>query len=188
MDNTNRREIIKIDVNITGIEKVESFNSNVIMISFEGNASGEFFTGDILPGAIDTQQQISGSDLSLSARYMLSGRDFKNQSCRLFIENSGTLQEGDPIINATPKIITDSDNLKWLESSLLSSQIIPNKKGVQVLIYTNTPAAAVARPSRATQGCHQLTNLKQKDGNGKSASPFNPTSPYKKINPYRVTF
>lgn len=136
MDNTNWREIIKIDVNIRGIEKIESSNSKVLMISFDGKASGEFFTGIILPGAIDTQQQKCDSELCLSARYMLSGKDFMNKSCRLFIQNNGIVKNCESIIYATPTIITDSENLKWLESTILVSHVIPHKNGVQVLIYT----------------------------------------------------
>lgn len=129
------QEIIKIDVNIRDVEKVVSSTSKVIMISFDGYASGDFFTGNILPGAIDTQQQEGDSELYLSARYMLSGMDYMDKKCRIFIENSGVVKNDEQIIYATPKIITDSENLKWLESASLKSYVIPNKNGVQVLIY-----------------------------------------------------
>ncbi|WP_187759781.1 DUF3237 family protein [Thiospirochaeta perfilievii] len=136
MDNANWQEVIKIDVNITNIEKVESNNSQVVMISFDGTASGEFFNGSILPGAVDTQKQISDKMLSLSARYILSGKDFMDQNCKIFIENNGIVKEGDNIFYATPKILTDSTNLKWLESASLESHVIPHKNGVEVLIFS----------------------------------------------------
>lgn len=135
MDNSNWREILKIDVNITNVETVESNNSKIVLISFDGEVSGEFFTGSILPGAVDTQKKLSDTELSLSARYILSGNDFMNQSCRIFIENNGSVKIGESIFNATPKIITDSKNLKWLESASLESHVLPYKNGVQVLIF-----------------------------------------------------
>lgn len=131
-----KKEIMRIDVSITGVEKVEGKNNDALMIFFTGNATGEFFTGEVIPGGIDTQVKKAGSPRSLSARYMLKGKDYTGMDCRIFIENNGIIDENEKDILTTPMIITDSENLSWLESASLEGKVCPSEEGVKVYIYS----------------------------------------------------
>jgi len=130
-----KKEIMNIEVFISSAEKVASDDSEALMLFFSGQTTGEYFTGSILPGAIDTQQKRKGEERSLSARYILEGKDYQGMKCRIFIENNGIIKEGESTIKTTPEIITDSPNLKWFETAELMGEVIPSEKGVLVRIY-----------------------------------------------------
>ena len=85
--------------------------------------------GKTVANGVDTQ--ITTADgFSLSARYMLEGKDRKGVRCRLFIENNGTSLD-----NCIPKIHTDSEELAFLENTALKSAVECVENGVVVRIY-----------------------------------------------------
>lgn len=95
---------------------IASEKKRVCQILFNGHAEGEYFQGDILPGAVDTQMiEPDGSGI-LNARYTLKGKDASGESCLLFIENTADL--GESVIR--PKIVTDSRQLAWMNDSRFS--------------------------------------------------------------------
>lgn len=125
-----KKEILSINVYITTIESIEGEEMSVTMIGFKGDCQGEYFCGEILPGAMDTQYHTK--DLTtLGARYMLVGRDMKGEECRLFIENIGRSGEK----YTKPRIITDSVNLKWLEKADLEGVLEKTSACLVVKIF-----------------------------------------------------
>lgn len=128
------QEVLTFEVEITGHETVKGKNGEATMILFEGNADCENFHGKILPGGVDTQVEWPGQNRTLSARYILEGVDKEGQSCRIFVENNGiALKEGE--ISTTPRIITDSEALSYLEQEELFGTITPTEKGVTIHIF-----------------------------------------------------
>ena len=131
------REILTIHVEIGKTYEVSGYNGIVRMIHFSGYGAGSGFEGKILPGGVDTQQQPGGMPLTLSARYMLEGTDAAGEKCRIFIENVGTADAHGILNQTTPKIITDSKSLAWMETKTLVGTITPWKKGVVIHIFAD---------------------------------------------------
>lgn len=122
------KEILKLDVNITGIESVSNAHKKIHMIGFNGKASGDYFTGEVLVNGVDTQF-IEEGRLLFSARYLLEGYDNKGESCRIFIENNG------PVDCLVPSIVTNSSALDFLNTAQLISTVEEVEGGVVVRIF-----------------------------------------------------
>lgn len=105
-------ELLKIYVNLLETQEVLSQNAVIRMISFDGYAQGEYFSGEIQKGGVDTQI-IKEGRTSLSARYILKGIDDCKEPCQIFIENNA--QSDGEITDTTPVLYTDSKSLKWIE-------------------------------------------------------------------------
>ncbi len=130
-----QKEVLTVDVNITGATEVKGDNAEVCMISFDGSATGPYFNGKILPGGIDTQKEFKGLGRQLSARYVLEGVDYKGNSCKIFIENNGRFDENGNIITE-PLIITDSEELEFLTKKDLKGTVEGKASGgVLIHIY-----------------------------------------------------
>ncbi|MBD3919911.1 DUF3237 family protein [Paenibacillus sp. PR3] len=120
------------------IELHQDDGDSVVMISFTGNATGEFFQGEILEGGIDTQViGRSGGRHTLSARYMLQGKDYEGQACRIYIENNGDAnkQWNDALFRTRPSIITNSKALSSWNNDLFLGEGFPTESGVDITIY-----------------------------------------------------
>ena len=124
-------KIMTINVNITGMQRVSTSKKTVTQVLFDGTAEGEYFNGTILPGGVDTQ--IKGPEKgTLSARYMLEGKDNSGNNCKMYISN-------DAIQNSnitTPHILTDSENLRWLNEAELRGELTIVENGVQIEIFS----------------------------------------------------
>lgn len=125
-------EILTIYVKINGIINVKGKNGEVSMLLFEGHSESDYFSGTVCPGGVDTQKQETGKIKSLSARYVLEGKDYTGCKCRIFIENNAETADEDIITK--PRILTDSDALSFLETAELSGSLTPNDGGVTVHI------------------------------------------------------
>ncbi len=135
----NFEQILTVNVKIESAVDLKNDNGDsVVMISFTGSAEGKYFEGQVLPGGIDTQViGKSGDRHSLSARYMLEGKDFKGESCKIFIENNGEFNKNlqGPMFRTYPKIITDSKALDFMNHELLVGEGFPAEGGVKIVIY-----------------------------------------------------
>lgn len=110
-----------VHVVVDGCDEVKSPLSTARMIRFHGRAESDFFNGEILPGGVDTQREYRDNPFSLSARYMLKGKDKDGKDCRLFIENNGTATDG--VVTTSPILVSDSPSLAWLETARTSGSI-----------------------------------------------------------------
>lgn len=128
-------EIMKIYVNILETNELVSESATVRMLLFDGYCTGDFFNGTILNGGVDTQLVNSDGRTTLSARYMLKGYDRKDNPCHLFIENNAETEN--EITFTSPRIYTDSCELKWLEKEELTGRITNEDGKLVILISQN---------------------------------------------------
>ncbi len=132
-ENTTKKDVLTVRVFITGCNEVKGGNATARMITFDGDCDCENFKGKILAGGVDTQREYKCAPFSLSARYMLEGTDREGKPCKIFIENNGTLVNGEMLTQ--PKITTDSEALAYLESASLEGTVEGWEKGVIIHIY-----------------------------------------------------
>lgn len=134
-------EIMTVHVSIKGSE-VTAFQgedgSGVVMIPFDATIDGNYFTGTVLPGGIDTQViGPKGYPHTLSARYMAKGKDYTGADCTVYIENNGVIcndVEGG-YMRTTPKFVTDSKALDFLNRQLFCGKGEPEGEGVKITLY-----------------------------------------------------
>lgn len=127
--------IFEIKVFLDEIFEVSNEFNKIIMINFHGDCTSDFFEGKILPGAVDTQKIIKNSHPLLSARYILSGKDKKGIPTNIFIENNGTFDDSANELLTTPFIVTDNNNLKWLEEKQLVGKIQQVDDCLKIVFY-----------------------------------------------------
>ncbi len=111
---------------------------SVVMILFTGSATGKYFTGEVLPGGIDTQIiEKHGDKHIISARYMLEGKDYTGEDCKIYIENNGyAIKESKNVLFRTyPKIITNSKALNFLNKDLLVGEVVFTDMGLKIKLY-----------------------------------------------------
>lgn len=126
-----KMEVLRLYINLTEINEVVSDTVTAKMLLFNGECKGEYFNGTIMNGGVDTQMIYTDGTGTLSARYIVEGQDYKGNVCRLFIENNAKIGSTD---NATePKVITDSKELKWLETADLAGRI-ENEDGQLIIV------------------------------------------------------
>ncbi len=123
-------EIITVFVQVGQAFTVKGRAGSATMLLFSGYAEGEYFRGRILPGAVDCQKA-DEDGFMLSARYILDGEDKNGNNCKIFIENNGVADKNGEI-HTKPLIYTDSDCLKWLETTPLEGYI-SEEKGILVI-------------------------------------------------------
>ena len=138
------KAVLEIDVDIDGAIEVKGFNGTATMVKFHGRCNSEIFKGEVLPGGCDTQKEIGGNARTLSARYVLEGHDSVGTFCHLFIENNATLESGKGI-RTKPIILTDSNELKWLETADLYGTVTGREGGVKITFYNNHDDIAVQK-------------------------------------------
>ncbi len=134
-------EIMAVHVSIKG-EDVKAFTapngSGVVMIPFDATVDGKYFTGETVPGGIDTQVMgPNGFPHTLSARYMVKGKDYTGADCTIYIENNGVIcsdVEGG-YMRTTPKFVTDSKALDFLNKQLFCGKGEPEGQGVKITLY-----------------------------------------------------
>lgn len=128
------KEVLTVDVNVTGAEEVKGQKGEALMIFFEGSAKGSGFSGVIGPSSVDTQKQEYNKTRFLSARYILKGTDETGNPCKIFIENNGSFESnGD--ITTHPIIYTDSPSLAWMETENIFGKIEGKEGRVIIHLY-----------------------------------------------------
>lgn len=129
------QEVLRIDVVLDQIETVEGAGGEITMILFHGTFSCELGSGRVLPGGVDTQIQRKGEEKSLSARYILEGKDEEQKPFRIFVENNGICKDGE-VLRTNPAIYTDAEELQWMEQEKLSGIVEGGEENkVQIRIY-----------------------------------------------------
>ncbi len=122
--------ILKVHVHVKSSDYVEGHTLNVAMLPFDGTADGPYFEGKVIGSGVDTQKIQKSGGMLLSARYMLEGTDYKNNPCRIFIENSGT-----DMANCTPMMVTNSPALADWETAKLMAKVSPGPEEVLIEVF-----------------------------------------------------
>lgn len=132
-------EVLTVNVKIESAFDVKNENGDsAVMILFTGDVTGKYFEGKVLPGGVDTQIiGKSGYKHTLSARYILEGKDHTGENCRIFIENNGNFGNAPEgiMFRTYPRIITDSKALDFLNRDLLVGEGYPAENGVTIKIF-----------------------------------------------------
>ena len=128
-------EILRIEVRLTGCNEVAGGTERVVMLPFTGCCKGMLFTGEILPGGVDTQRIDGAGRCRLSARYALKGVDSQGNDCQLFIENVAVSAPGEEMLTH-PSIRTDSPALRWLETAQLTGRIEHHEDHLEIVIFS----------------------------------------------------
>lgn len=131
----DKKEVLTIHVQVTKAQEVRGTTGEALMLHFCGHCHSDLFQGEIIPGGIDTQKEWYGEQRTLSARYILEGVDFTGEACNIFIENNASLDRSGNIVT-TPKVLTNSDALSFLERVELMGTIEGVEGGVCIHIYT----------------------------------------------------
>lgn len=116
------QDLLQIDVTLDQVEKVQGAGGEVTMIRFHGVFVCGLGAGKVLPGGVDMQLHKKGIDKSLSARYILEGKDREGRPFRIFVENNGVCKE-DGTITTKPIIYTDAVELQWMETEKLRGTV-----------------------------------------------------------------
>ena len=122
--------ILEVHVHVKSSDYVEGHTLNVAMLPFDGTADGPYFTGKVIGSGVDTQKIQKSGEMLLSARYMLEGTDYKNNPCRIFIENSGN-----DMAHCTPMMVTNSPALAEWETAKLTACVKPGPEEVLIQVY-----------------------------------------------------
>ena len=122
--------LMEIEVELHGTAGFAGPHSKVTLLPFSAKTEGKYFTGSTVMDGVDTQRTDASGRFSLSARYMLRGKDYTGQECSIFIENNGSSLD-----NCIPAILTDSEALSFLEQTPLRATVEPKEGGVTVRIY-----------------------------------------------------
>ena len=134
-------EALTITVEVTNNFTVKGNVGMANMCCFGGYVDCENFKGVILPSGVDTQRDFFEEPIrTLSARYMLKGKDKEGIECQIFIENNCSFEkdmvpEDMAFMKTKPRIITDSPCLSYLETAELYGTIEPWEKGVIIHIF-----------------------------------------------------
>ena len=129
-----REEVLTLQVYLDGFHEVKGHTGDACMILFHGTAGGPYFTGDILPGGVDTQKTLGDAPRALSARYVLDGHDRTGAACRIFIENNGIIDPETGAIKTRPMILTDSEDLAFLEETDLAGTVENTEERGRIVI------------------------------------------------------
>ena len=121
--------LLEIHVTCREAVSVEGGSRKIVMVPFDGQAEGPLFTGRIVGTGVDTQT-IENGGITLSARYMMEGKDAEGNPCRIFVENQGNRESG-----FHHMIVTDSALLREWETAELSATVEGAPGGVTVRIY-----------------------------------------------------
>lgn len=124
------RMLMEIRVRCMEPVSVEGKKKKIVMIPFTGEASGPYFSGKVTGTGVDTQRIDPEGNVTLSARYMLEGKDSSGNACRVFIENEGSRDTG-----FRPTMVTDSPALAEFEEIPMTAEIEDIEGGVMVRIY-----------------------------------------------------
>lgn len=125
------KQLLKIYIQITSTNEIIMEQCTIRQLLFKGYCDSNCFCGKIMPGGVDTQMIMKDGTGTLSARYMMEGVDMKNTPCSMYIENFAIVGEQ----WTTPKVLTDSENLKWMEQAALKGKIANEEEKLVIYIF-----------------------------------------------------
>lgn len=128
-DFSSKREILTIDVHVTGAEMRKEGRESQQAVFFTGSCDNEYFKGTILPGAEDVQDYVDGQVKKLRADYTLEGVDHEGDHCRIHIVNTNVGSE------FKPQVETDSRALAFLNGADLTAALEFFEGGLTVRIF-----------------------------------------------------
>ncbi len=118
-------ELFSVTVDNGNVETVDGNTCRVDMQYFTGSVSGKYFNGEVYKESSDVKKTYADGSTTHCARYILSGTDSAGKSCSIFIQDSE-----DGLV-----LLTDSDELSWIEKADIKSVERVNASGKKVISY-----------------------------------------------------
>jgi len=138
------KKLFTFDISVLGADEVYGKDQALAkMIGFTCSANTDFFKGEGIDVFADARLQYPGQAQTLSAIYILQGRDDEGHECKVFIENNGVDLNG---INTEPIIITDNPKWAWIEKAPLHGNSSTQNNLFQIHLYTFNDATLWASP------------------------------------------
>lgn len=125
-----KREVLTVDVRVTGRRMLERGWNNTVSLPFEGTCDGPYFKGAILPGAADVQRRNGLKAVEFTADYQLAGKDYTGANCKVHVVNRFDGKRW------VPRVTTDSAALDFLNHARCEAFLEQRKHGPVVRIYT----------------------------------------------------
>ncbi len=119
--------------------RLNNGTGEVVMIPFQGKASGEIFSGLVEPCGVDTQVVNPAGVRHMSARYMLTGTDAGGRACHIYVENNGWFDERHewrwPFVTV-PTFYSDSPALAaYLQRNSFIGEGMEEEDGLHIRFY-----------------------------------------------------
>ena len=134
------KELFTFTISIGASDEVNDGKGDAAsMIHFSASSDCAAFKGETQVGYADTDTRMKFPDQvqSLSARYILVGKDSKGNDCKIFVENNGIDDNG---MVTEPVIITDNPEWEWIESAPLHGTVSWGSMGLKIHMWTTTSA------------------------------------------------
>ena len=140
-------EILTIDVTILGVIVVEGPKESANMVSFDAEANSPYFVRKSLSGGMDAQTYIKADNgsvinITISARYVLEVKDYEDEECKIFVDNTGFIGGN----SGHPYVITDCKTLNALNKHNL--KVKGNWSSGNLTIHNYKPLTQVPDLSR----------------------------------------
>lgn len=124
-----RRNILSVDVQLTGHKLEKKGFYSTLTLPFTGTASGDWFCGEIQPGAADVQKRYLWKTVRFCADYIIKGTDYTGVLCQVHVVNEDTGS------GWKPTVTTDSEALSFLNGADCRAVLENRKKGPVVRIF-----------------------------------------------------
>ena len=124
-----KREILTVDVRLTGRKIEGKGKDKTITLPFEGSATGPSFYGEILEGAADVQHWTLFKMNRACADYKIKGIGPDGKECIIHVINSNDGTGWKPVLR------TDSEALSYLNNADCETILENRKQGPIVHIY-----------------------------------------------------
>lgn len=128
---------IKIEANGPSVE-LRGSAGEVYMIPFKGSVKSEIFNGIVEPCGVDTQIVNAAHVRSMSARYMLTGKDSEGNEAHIYVENNGWFDDLTKTMpfHTVPTFYTDSPVLsKYLHTNQFTGEGVIEEDGLHIYFY-----------------------------------------------------
>ncbi|KAG4093487.1 hypothetical protein H8356DRAFT_1311825 [Neocallimastix lanati (nom. inval.)] len=127
------KEIFTVDLIETKTYSVNGYTCDVEMIYIEGSCSGEYFNGELIfKDSSVVVKRFNDGRIESAARYYVNGTDNANNAGHLHFEDNllGYDKNQTPI--TVPTIITDIENLEWLQTADIIGVLEKTEEGRRV--------------------------------------------------------
>lgn len=127
------KELFSVNVSETRLESVDGSTCTVDMQYFDGEASGEYFNGNVYKESSNVRKTYKDGRVTSCARYILTGNDDAGNECMIFIQDDGVMNDG--VTVTKPLILTNSPSLAWIEKADIQGRVVTDENGNTVIKY-----------------------------------------------------
>lgn len=127
------KELFSVNMSETKLETVDGSTCRVDMQYFDGDASGDYFNGNVYKESSNVKKTYKDGRITNCARYILKGNDDEGKECMIFIQDDGVTNDG--VTVTKPRILTNSSSLSWIEKADIQGRVVTDEDGNSVVTY-----------------------------------------------------